>query len=77
VSGLHTSSGTIDLTMKGGGRSVKVHIGGALRVPAAGIEVHSPYDTPILTATVNGKTVATNGREIVIHSLPATIAFGH
>jgi hypothetical protein len=63
--------------MFGGGRRVNVHVGGKLRVPAAGIVVHSPYDTPILTATVNGKPVATNGREIVIHSLPATIAFGH
>ncbi|MFL5559961.1 MAG: discoidin domain-containing protein [Gemmatimonadaceae bacterium] len=77
VSGLHTSSGTIDLTMKGGGRRVSVHVGGTMRVPAAGIEVHSPYDTPILTATVNGKPVTTDGRSIVIHSLPADIAFGH
>jgi hypothetical protein len=77
VSGLHTSSGTLDLTMFGGGRRVSVKIGGTMRVPAAGIEVHSPYDTPILTASVNGKPVSTNGRSIVIHSLPATIAFGH
>jgi hypothetical protein len=26
---------------------------------------------------VNGKLVPTNGRDIVIHSLPASIAFGH
>ena len=77
VSGLHTSSGALDLTMLGGGRSVKIHVGGKLRIPAAGIVVHSPYDTRILTATVNGKPVATDGRSIVIHALPADIAFGH
>ena len=77
VNGLHTSSGTLDLTMMGGGRSVKVHVGGSLRVPPAGVVVRSPYDTPILTATVNGKPVATDGHEIVIHTLPADIAIGH
>jgi hypothetical protein len=77
VSGLRTSSGSLDLTMIGGGRRVQVHVGGALRIPAAGIVVHSPYDTPILTATLNGKPIETNGREIVIHTLPADIAFGH
>ena len=77
VAGLHTSSGTLDLTMMGGGRRVQVHVGGSLRVPPAGIVVHSPYDTPILSASVNGVPVQTNGREIVIHSLPANIAFGH
>ena len=77
VVGLHTSSGMLDLTMMGGGRRVQVHVGGSLRVPAAGIVVHSPYDTPILTASVNGVPVATDGRKVVIHSLPANIAFGH
>ena len=77
VSGLRTSLGSLDLTMTGGGRRVNVRIGGTLKVPAAGIVVRSPYDSPILTATVNGKPVTTNGREIVIHQLPATIAFGH
>ena len=77
VSGLRTSLGALDLTMTGGGRRVTVQIGGTLRIPKAGVVVHSPYDTPILTATINGKPVTTNGSEIVIHSLPATIAFGH
>ena len=77
VVGLHTSSGMLDLTMTGGGRRVQVHVGGSLRIPAAGIVVHSPYDTPILTASVNGAPVTTDGREIVLHSLPANIAFGH
>ena len=77
VTGLRTSSGALDLTMMGGGRRVQVHVAGTLRVPPAGIVVHSPYDTPVLTASVNGVPVATNGREIVIHSLPANIAFGH
>ena len=77
VSGLRTSTGKLDLTMFGGGRSVKVHVGGTLRVPAAGIVVYSPYDTPLRGATVNGAPVATDGHSIVIHSLPADIAFAH
>lgn len=77
VSGLRTSMGKLDLTMFGGGRSVKVHVGGTLRVPAAGIVVYSPYDTPLRGATVNGSPVETDGHSIVIHSLPANIAFAH
>ncbi|HET9003719.1 MAG TPA: hypothetical protein VFN39_06915, partial [Gemmatimonadaceae bacterium] len=77
VSGLRTSLGKLDLTMFGGGRSVRVHVGGALRVPAAGIVVYSPYDTPLRGATVNGAPVPTDAHSIVIHSLPADIAFAH
>ena len=77
VEGLRTSSGTLDLTMFGGGRSVKVHVGGALRVPPAGIVVYSPYDTPLRGATVNGKPVQTDVHSVVVHALPADIAFAH
>ena len=78
VTSLRTPSGTLDLSMFAGGRRVKVHVGGKLQVPAAGIVVHSPYDSPVLTASVNGEPVEVReGRYVVIHSLPADIAFGH
>ncbi|HEX2780750.1 MAG TPA: hypothetical protein VHM30_14710, partial [Gemmatimonadaceae bacterium] len=78
ISKLHTSLGPLDLTMFGGGRRVNVHVGGDLRVPPAGIVVYSPYDSRVLTATVNGKRVEiVDGRSVMIHSLPADIAFGH
>ena len=77
VSGLRTSLGKLDLTMFGGGRSVKVHVGGSLHVPTAGIVVYSPYDTPLRGATVNGQPVPNDGHSVVIHSLPADIAFAH
>ena len=77
VSGLRTSLGKLDLTMLGGGRRVQVHVGGTLRVPAAGIVVYSPYDTPLRGATVNGAPAQTDGHSVVIHSVPADIAFAH
>ena len=78
VTALRTPSGTLDLSMFAGGRRVKVRLGGTLRVPRAGIVVYSPYDTPVLTASVNGQpTEIVERRYVVIHSLPADIAFGH
>jgi len=78
VAGLRTPEGTLELSMFAGGRRVKVHLGGSMEVPAAGIVVHSPYDSPVLTATVDGKPAEiVDRRYVVIRSLPADVAFGH
>jgi hypothetical protein len=77
VSGLRTSMGSLDLSISGGARRVKVHVGGTMRVPAAGIVVYSPYDSPLYNVAVNAQPASPNGRSVVIHSLPADIVFGH
>ena len=74
VSGLRTYEGQLDLTMSGTAREVRVTIGGGMRLPRGGVVVRSPFDTPILRATVNGTTMRlVNRSEVQVSRLPATI----
>lgn len=59
VRGLRTHHGALDFTVCADGDDrVKVTIGGALRVPAGGIVVESPYARPIRVVVVDGSRSA-------------------
>jgi len=66
--------GSLDLTMLGDARSVRVQLGGRMTVPPGGIVVVSPYEGPVQRSTVNGAAArVTNDNEVVVHRLPATV----
>ena len=74
VTGLRTYEGRLDLSMTGTPREVRVTIGGAMRAPRGGIVLRSPFDAPLLRATVNGVSARLSNRsEVPIPRLPATV----
>jgi len=74
VSGLRTYEGRLDLAMSGTPQQVRVTLGGGMRIPRGGIIVRSPFDAPILRATVNGVSARMSDRsEVQVLRLPATI----
>jgi hypothetical protein len=73
-----TYYGTLDLTARGEGRTVRMRLAGDVAPPPGGIAVRSPLDGPIAGATVNGQAVRpTAAREVVVRSLPAEVVFRH
>jgi hypothetical protein len=79
MTGLHTWYGTLDLRMRAEGNTVRVRIGGDLRVPPGGVVLATPLDRPIRRATVNGRPVSVDAdaREIVVRSAPADVVLEH
>jgi hypothetical protein len=72
---LRTRYGQLDLEMRGGGAGIEVRLGGDLRVPRGGIVVAAPGVTGRWSATVNGaRAPVSNGGQVVVRALPATIA---
>jgi hypothetical protein len=78
MAGLRTYHGTLDLRMRAEGSTVRVRIGGAMRVPG-GIVVRTPLDRPIRRTTVNGRAVPVraDGREVVVRAVPAVVVMEH
>jgi hypothetical protein len=78
ITGLRTYEGSLDLSMSGTANQVRVTIGGAMRTPRGGVIVRSPFDAPILRATVNGVAVRlTDRHEVQVQRLPATIVLAY
>jgi hypothetical protein len=74
ITGLRTYEGALDLTMSGTRSQVRVTLGGGMRVPRGGVIVRSPFDAPILQASVNGMAVRMGDRrEVQVLRLPATV----
>jgi hypothetical protein len=74
VRALGTPYGPIDYDVRAKARSLVAHLSGSVRIPPGGIAFRSPVIRSIVSATVNGSTVApTPGGEVVIRHLPATI----
>ena len=74
ITGLRTYEGRLDVSMTGTAREVRVTIGGAMRAPRGGIVLRSPFDAPLLRATVNGVSARLSNRsEVPIPRLPATV----
>jgi hypothetical protein len=74
IAGLRTYEGRLDLTMIGTPRQIRVTLGGGMRMPRGGVIVRSPFDAPILRATVNGAPTRINDRrEVQVLRLPATV----
>jgi hypothetical protein len=57
LAGLHTEYGPLSLRMRAEGSTVRVRVGGGLRVPPGGIVLRSPLAKPLRRATVNGRPV--------------------
>ena len=79
LAGLRTWYGPLSLRMRAEGQSVRVAIGGGVRVPAGGIVVRTPLARPIRRATVNGRraTVSADGSEVVVRAAPADVVLEH
>lgn len=79
MDGLRTHFGTLRLAMRAGGDTVRVSLGGGVRVPPGGIVVRTPLDRPIRRATVNGRPVPVSdpGREITVRVAPAAVVLEH
>ena len=74
ISGLRTYEGRLDLAMSGTPQQVAITLGGRMRLPRGGVIVRSPFDTPILRATVNGASIRlSDRREVQVLRLPATV----
>jgi hypothetical protein len=78
MKGLRTRYGTLDLRMRAAGSTVRVTVGGNLRVPG-GMVIRTPLDRPIRRATVNGRavSVAADTREVVVRAVPADVVLEH
>ena len=78
MKGLRTRYGTLDLRMRAEGSTVRVTIGGDLRVPG-GIVIRTPLDRPIRRATVNGRAVpvAADARQVAVRAIPADAVLEH
>jgi F5/8 type C domain len=76
--GLRTRYGTLDLRMRAEGSTVRVTVGGDLRV-TGGMIIRTPLDRPIRRATVNGRavSVAADAREVVVRAVPADVVLEH
>jgi len=71
---LSTRWGRLDYEMRAMDRSLRVKIGGTLRVPRGGIAIRWPLGEKPRTATVNGRDVfEIRGAEVVVRELPADV----
>lgn len=75
VNALPTWYGPLSYSLRGrAGREVEITVTGELSLPPGGIEVRSPLDLPIRTATVNGRDInAFNESAVHIDELPAHV----
>ncbi len=76
VGPLSTHTGTIDVRMRGYAQQVTVELGGTAH-PRGGIIVRSPYERPVVRATVNGANVTINPEGATLEALPARIVFSY
>jgi hypothetical protein len=74
IKGLSTHYGRLSYSMRATGNVVRIHIEGP-RIPPGGFVVRSPLDHPIRSATFDGETITSNGKEVVIRRLPASLVF--
>jgi hypothetical protein len=77
IEGLRTYYGPLNLRMRGEGNTVRVRLGGGLRVPPGGVVVRSPLSRPIRRATVNGHPASASAEQVIINRLPAEIVLEH
>ncbi len=77
VERLRTHYGPLDLRVRARGTTVRMTVGGGLRVPPGGVVVRSPLDRPIRRATVNGRAARAGEHEITVRRLPAEIVLEH
>lgn len=78
LEGLRTHFGPLALRMRAAGTTVRVSLGGGLRVPSGGVVVHTPLDQPIRRATVNGRAIPLSSTNtITVRRLPAEIVLEH
>jgi hypothetical protein len=76
--GLRTHHGTLSLRIRASGDTVRVRLGGTMRVPPGGIVVRTPLDRPIRRATVNGRPVAvTRPGEVTVRAAAADVVLFH
>jgi len=76
VDGLPTWYGTLGYTMRrdGDGVNMDLTLTGDVRMPAGGIVVQPPGDTPLRAVVVNGKpTTRFTGTQAIIEELPARV----
>jgi F5/8 type C domain len=79
LSGLRTYFGPLSLRMRAEGQTVRVRVGGGVRVPPGGIVLRTPLERPIRRATVNGRraAVSADGTEVVVRAVPADVVLEH
>ena len=78
IDGLRTYYGPLSLRMRAHGSTVRVSVGGGIRLPPGGVVVRTPFDRPIRAATVNGRRVRiADPNQITIRQLPAEILMEH
>lgn len=73
VQGLSTPFGTLDFTMRGDARTVRVRLAGDVRVPPGGIVVRSPMERAPRSATVGGRATLLRDGSVVVRRLPAEV----
>jgi hypothetical protein len=71
---LRTPHGPLDYTLRKEKRGLRFSIG-RLAIPAGGIALRPPLESPPRRVTVNGTTVPFPGEELVIRQLPADVLF--
>jgi hypothetical protein len=78
MKGLRTRYGTLDLRMRAEGSTVRVTVGGNLRVPG-GVVIHTPLDRPILRARVDGRVVRVpvGARALRLPAVPRDVVLEH
>ena len=74
IQSLSTHYGRLSYTMRATGNAVRIHIEGP-RIPPGGFVVRSPLDRPIRSASFDGETISSSGKEVVIRRLPASLVF--
>jgi hypothetical protein len=72
--GLHTTYGTLDLSLTLNADTVQIEIGGEMRIPAGGLLVTSPLDDPRRALINHVPAVVTEGK-VRLSALPATVEF--
>jgi hypothetical protein len=70
---LATHYGPLSFTMSGTASEARVRIDGGLRMPAGGVVIQSPYDRPIVSASVDGAAAAFTGTQIIVRRVPAEV----
>ena len=74
MKGLSTAYGRLDLSLREARGSIRVTVGGSLRVPPGGLVLWLPLDTAPSSVTVNGRPLSPVARdEIVVRDFPAEV----
>jgi hypothetical protein len=73
VSNLSTEYGPLNYDMRASGRVVTLSLRTGIRIPPGGIVVSSPFDQPILSATVDGAPAPVRGQEVQVRKIPAIV----